>query len=281
MTPVRVPRRGLLVLPALLPTVAVVATGIGSAIAQSVGLAPLVGEAQPGWDAWRAASGSLTESVRISVALAAASTAIAVAVGFAAAILVTRSRLGGRVVAALAAATVPIPHLVGSAAIGLLLADSGLAARLLGADPGTFPPLVAGPAWVAVIAEYAWKESAFVALVVLGAVAGTERELDEAAAVLGTPPSGRIRRVSLPLAAPALVVSGAISFAYVIGAYEVPWLLGRSHPEPLPVLGFRLFSDTDLAARPEAMAVAVTAVAVATASLVAGGALLARVSRPR
>lgn len=279
----RVRHGGRFVLPALVLTLAVLTAGLGAALTQSLGLLPLVGDSHLTAQAYAdaAAGPALADGLRVSLALAAASTVIALVVGFTTAVLVTRSRLGGRLLGALAASTVPIPHLVGAAAVGLLLADSGLVARVVGAEPGAFPPLVAGPAWVAVVAEYAWKESAFVAIVVLGALAGTERDLDEAAAVLGATPSRRIRWVSLPLAAPALVVAGSISFAYVVGAYEVPWLLGRTYPEPLPVLAFRLFGDTDLTARPQAMAVAVVTVLVATAALVAGAALLARVTRPR
>ncbi len=256
-------------LPALLPTVAVLAVGLVAAAAQSLGLLPLVGEPRLTLDAYRAVldGPSLREGLVLSVALAAASTAVAVCVGFAVAVLVRRTRLGGRLVSVLAAATVPVPHLVGAAAIGLLLADSGLVARLVGAEPGSFPALVAGPWWVAVVAEYAWKESAFVAVVVLGALAAHETSLDEAAATLGARPAQRLRRVTLPLAAPALVATGGITFAYVVGSYEVAWLLGRTVPEPLPVLAYRLFTDIDLATRPEAMAVAVVTVTTASVAV--------------
>lgn len=273
-------RAVLLVVPALAPTVVVVAGGLGSALAQSLGLFPVLGAGELSVRAYReaAATGAVLDGLVVTLVVATVATTVALVVGFATAMVVQRSRAGGRFLGALAAATVPIPHLVGAAAVGLLLADSGLVARLLGAEPGTFAPLVAGPWWIAVIAEYAWKESAFVAVVVLGSLARLERDLDEAAAVLGAGARQRLRRVSLPLAAPALVVAGAISFAYVTGSYEVAWLLGRTYPEPLPVLAFRLFTDSDLAVRPQALAVAVLTTAVAAAGLVAGAALLRRVT---
>jgi putative spermidine/putrescine transport system permease protein len=151
-------------------------------------------------------------------------------------------------------------------------------ARLAGAEPNSFPALVAGSWWIAVVVEYAWKESAFVAVVVLGALVANERELDEAAAVLGAGAMTRLRRITLPLAAPALVATGSIAFAYVVGSYEVAWLLGRTYPEPLPVLAYRMFSDVDLAMRPPAMAVALAAVAVASSGLAVGAVLLRRVA---
>jgi putative spermidine/putrescine transport system permease protein len=270
-----------LLVPALVPTVGVLTLGIGSALAQSLGLAPLIGPSHLSVQAYRdvLATGGVLTGLAVTLAVAAVSTTLALAIGFTTAVLVQHSRRGGRLLAAAATATVPIPHLVGAAAIGLLLADSGLVARLVGAAPGTFPALVAGPWWIAVIVEYAWKESAFVLVVVLGAMAGLERDLDETAAVLGAGSFQRLRRVSLPLAAPALVVAGSITFAYVTGAYEVAWLLGRTYPEPLPVLALRLFNNADLTARPQALAVAVMTVAVASTALVAGAIVLRRVSR--
>ncbi len=271
----------LLLLPAAVPTVAVLGAALTVAVLQSTGLAPVVGEPDPTTAAYRALAGdrALLDGLRVSLGIAAASTVLALAVGLGTALLARTTRLGGRLLRAAAAATVPVPHLVGAAAVGLLLADSGLAARALAAEPGDFPPLVGGPWWVAVVAEYAWKESAFVALVVLAALAAGERELDETAATLGAGPWQRLRRVALPLAAPAAVAAGGVTFAYVLGSYDVAWLLGRSYPEPLPVLAYRLWTDVDLARREQALAVAVVTTGLALACLLATAALLARTVR--
>jgi putative spermidine/putrescine transport system permease protein len=268
---------GLLVLPALLVTVAVLGVGLGSAGMQSLGLLGFRDSPAPSVEAYEVLrTAAVLDGLLVSVSLALASTALALVIGSAAAVLVQRSRWGGRLTAGLATTTIPVPHLVGAGAVGLLLADAGLLARLTGAEPNSFPALVAGPWWIAVVLEYAWKESAFVAVVVLGALARAERDLDEAAAVLGAGALHRLRRVTLPLAAPALVATGSISFAYVVGSYEVAWLLGRSYPEPLPVLAYRLFTDADLALRPQAMVVALSAVLVAGAGLLIGSLLMRR-----
>lgn len=272
-------RRGtLLLLPALLPTGLVLTVGLGSVAAQSLGLMPLVGSAQLSTAAYRAAVADpgVLDGLRVSLGIAASSTAIALLLGTAVALLVLRSRRAGRVLRLLAASTVPVPHLIGAVAVGLLLADSGLVARLLGAEPGTFPPLVAGPWWVAVVAEYAWKEAAFVALVLVAVLASREPDLDEAAATLGAAPVQRLRRVTLPLAAPALVATGGISFAYVLGSYEVAWLLGRTYPEPLPVLAYRLYTSIDLTLRAQASAVALLTVALTVLALLVSVRLLRR-----
>jgi len=261
-------RGTLLVLPALVPALFVVGGGIGAAVLQSLGLMPLVGEARLSLDAYTAQSSSLPTATAVSLGIATASTLIAGSVGLAAALVIVSGRWGGRLVAALGAATVTVPHLVGAAAIGLLLADSGLLPRLLGIPADAWPRLVGGPWWAAVIAEYAWKESAFVALVVAGTLATRVASYDETAALLGAGRLKRLRFVMIPLSLPALVVASTIAFVYTLGSYEVAWLLGRSYPEPLPVMALRLFDSISLTSRPEAAAVAVVTTAI---SLVAVG----------
>jgi putative spermidine/putrescine transport system permease protein len=210
------------------------------------------------------------------VAVATVATAIALVVGLATALAVRATRVGGRMLAALAASTIPIPHIIGAAAIGLLLADSGWLPRLLGMDDGSWPQLVAGPWWGAVVLEYAWKESAFIALVVVSSMAADADEISDTAAVLGAGRLARLRYIMLPLAAPALITAGAISFIYALGSFEVPWLLGRAYPESVSVLAYRLFTSTDLAVRPQALAVAMITVGLCLAVGVAALGLLRR-----
>ncbi|WP_165063215.1 ABC transporter permease [Marisediminicola senii] len=257
----------MLVLPAVSLALVVLVGGIGAAVLQSLGLMPLVGPVRLSFDAYSAQSSSLPESIAVSLGIATASTGIAAVVGLAAALVIVSGRWGGRIVAAIGAATVTVPHLVGAAAIGLLLADSGLLPRLLGIEPGGWPRLVGGPWWVAVIAEYSWKESAFVALVVAGTLATRVARYDETAALLGAGRLGRLRFVMIPLCLPALVVSSTIVFVYTLGSYEVAWLLGRTYPEPLPVMALRLFDSITLTARPEAAAVAVVTTAISLAAV--------------
>lgn len=256
----------LLVLPALVPVVAVVGAGLTSAALLALGLMPLVGEPRLSLDAWRSAE-DLGTSVGLSLAIAAAATAVAAVVGLAIALAATAAVRRSRLLGALGALTLPIPHLVGAAAMGLLLADAGFIARLLGVSPEDWPALVGGRWWIAVVAEYAWKESAFVALVVGGVLASRTRSYGETAALLGAGRWARFRFVTLPLAAPALGAASAVSFVYALGSYEVAALLGRPYPEPLPVMAVRLSTSIDLAARPQAAAVAVTTAALALAAI--------------
>ena len=246
-------RATLTVLPAVLPVVLVVGVGLGTVLLQSLGLMPLVGQPELSTAAFTAPGSTVESSAALSLAVSATSTAIAVVVGLAAALAVLA---GGRAVLAAGVLTIPVPHLVGAATTGLLLSDAGLMPRWLGVHQG-WPQLVGGPWWVAVVAEYAWKESAFVALVVVAATAARARDLGATAATLGAGRWQRLRRVTLPLTAPALVAAAGIVFVYTLGSYEVALLLGRPAPEPLAVGAVRLSRSVDLATRPEAAALAV------------------------
>ena len=75
------------------------------------------------------------------------------------------------------------------------------------------------------------------------------------------------------------IVSAIIIFVYTLGSYEVAWLLGRTTPEPLSVLSFRMFGSIELLDRPAAAPAAVTGSALAlglTLVAVAAGARLGR-----
>ncbi|MDJ0396138.1 ABC transporter permease subunit [Rhodococcus sp. G-MC3] len=256
------------VIPAVLLVALVVGGGLGTVALQSLGLMPLVGTPELSVDAYSALGDELWRSVALTLSIAVVSTALATVIGLTVALTALSGRRGALVAAGL---TVSVPHLIGAAAMALLLADSGMLARVLGVTDGGWPQVVGGPWWIAVVLEYAWKESGFVAVVVAGTLATRVAAYDESAATLGAGRWARLRLITLPLARPALIASAAISFAYTVGSYEVARILGRPYPEPLSVMAVRLFTSIDLASRPQAAAAATIAAAltivVATAAL--------------
>lgn len=254
--------------PAVLLVALVTGAGLGAVVATSLGLMPLFGRPRLTTAGYTAGSADLLLAVRETLVIATASTVLAALVGLAVATVVLAARRGRAAVRLLAVGVVAVPHVVGAAAVGLLLSGAGLLPRLLGVEPSAWPELVGGAWPVATVLELAWKESAFVALVVVAATARSHRELHETAAVLGAGAWHRWTRVFVPTALPALAAASLIVFVYSVGTYEVPWLLGRAHPEPLPVMAYRLFGSIDLAARPEAAAAATTGAALAVLAAV-------------
>lgn len=269
-------RGGLAVAPAVVGVLFVLVAGLGGALLQSVGLMPLFGTPDLSADGYLRRRGELVDATLLSLSIASASTLVAALVGLLTALTLLGSRRGRGLLSVLATASIPVPHLVGAASVGLLLADGGLLSRWLGVAPDAWPALVGGRWPFAVVLEFAWKESAFVALVVAAALSTRAVGYLETAALLGAGPRARLRHVTLPLAGPALLAASAIVFVYTFGSYEVAWLLGSAFPEPLPVMSYRLFTSTDLAARPEAMAVAVSATAVSGVAALGALALLRR-----
>lgn len=269
-------RHVLLGLTATAPVATVLTGALGAALLQSLGLMPFTGAPRLSLDAWTGSSEELGRATGLSLYIATASTVLSVVMGFLIAAYVLATSSAGQVIGSLSAATIPVPHLIAAGAMGLLLSDSGFLARILGM-PESFPPFVGGPWWTAAILEYAWKESAFVALVVLGSIAGSAAPLCETASTLGATARQRMMRVVLPLAVPSLAVSAVIVFVYTLGSYEAVWLLGPITPEPLPVRAVRLFGSIDLAARPQAMATALVSVAVGAVAIVLGLLVLRRV----
>ncbi len=254
--------------PAVLLIAAVTGTALATVVATSLGLLPLVGQPRLSTDGFTTVAGDLRSATQESLLIATAATLVAAVVGVTIASAVVRAGHGMRLVVALAVAVLTVPHLVGAASTGLLLSDVGLAQRWSGTSAASWPELVGGRWPWATVLELAWKESAFVALVVTASVGRRYAELREVAAVLGASPLSQWRRVLLPLSAPALASSSLIVFVYSLGTYEVARLLGRAYPEPLPVMAYRLFTDIDVAARPQAAATAVVATGLALVAAV-------------
>jgi len=265
----------------MLLIVVVTGTALGAVVATSLGLLPLVGQPRLSTDGFTAPAGDLRAATQESLLTAAAATVLAAAIGLTIATIVVRAARGVRFVVGLSAAVLTVPHLVGAAATGLLLSDVGLAQRWSGISAASWPELVGGRWPWATVLELAWKESAFVALVVTASVGRQYADLREVAAVLGARPRAQWRRVLLPLAAPALASSSLIVFVYSLGTYEVARLLGRAYPEPLPVMAYRLFTDIDVAARPQAAATAVVATGLAALVAVIGLPLVRRLGADR
>jgi len=91
---------------------------------------------------------------------------------------------------------------------------------------------------------------------VLAVLLRTSPEYEALACTLGASRWQRLRYVTWPLAAPALLSSSILVLAFLFHAFEVPYVLGRPYPALLPVVAQRRFVAADVAERPAAMAIA-------------------------
>jgi putative spermidine/putrescine transport system permease protein len=200
--------------------------------------------------------GSLVFSLWISIASTLVSSALAL---LAAIWLSERGSAGGAENLALNW-NLAFPHLVWAVALLLFLSQSGLLARwaaTLGLiqTPAEFPILVRDHYGIGIILHYVTKEIPFLALIVLAVLRAQPSGYDLVAENLGASRWQRLRYVTLPLVAPALLSGALLVFAFVFSSYEVPALLGVNYPRMLPVLALRFFNDPDLRARADGMAI--------------------------
>ena len=168
-----------------------------------------------------------------------------------------------------------VPHLVIAVAVMFMLAPAGLLARTAVAvgliqTPADFPLMVNDRWSIGIILTYVWKEIPFITLMLLAVLRNAGRDLVDVGRTLKASAWQRFRHITLPTIFPALGAASLIVFAYTFGAFEVPYLLGRTYPMTLPVRAYKHYSDIDLMARPEGIATGllialVVAVAVVTA----------------
>ncbi len=270
----------LLLAPALLVIGVLFSGGLVAALVQSLGYLPAIGQTEVSFEAYRRVLGDegFLDSLLLTLYVAGASTGISTVLAVLGALALRRS--SGRGSAVVFQLPITIPHLVAAVGIALVVSQTGMGARLAAAlgligEPREFPALLYDPYSVGIILTYVWKEMPFVALVVLAALRGVAGELEEVARTLGANAWQRFWYVVFPVISPGVIAASLIVFAFTFGAFEVPYLLGKSYPTILPVMAYNEYRDLDLASRPAAMAINVL-IALITAVIAAAYLRLAR-----
>ena len=277
----------LLLAPALVVVLVLFGGGVVLGVLGSLGYQPFLPTSDLSLDAYRGLLDDVEvrRSLGLTFRIALVSTVVSAVLAVAAALLLRGTRRGRRAALLVFQLNLPVPHLVGAAAMLLLLGQSGLVSRLLFAaglvdSPGDAPVLTNDVVGWAIMAEYVWKEVPFIGVVVLAALSCGVSDLEDAARTLGAGAWARLRHVVLPHVAPAVLSTSIIVFAFTFGSYEVPLLLGQPFPATLPVVAYQAYADTDLTSRPRAMAIAVLITFLVVLVVVAYSVLTERVLRP-
>ncbi|MEJ7840630.1 MAG: ABC transporter permease subunit [Rubrobacter sp.] len=250
----------LLLAPALVVIGVLFAGGLVVAFVQSLGYVPAIGMTDLTLNAYREilSDEDFFDSLVLTLYVSGVSTGVATVLAVVAALALRRS--SGRVSAVVFQLPITIPHLVAAVGIALVVGQTGLGARLaallgLVGEPGDFPALLYDEYSVGIILTYVWKEVPFIALVVLASLRGVASELEDVARTLGAGAWQRFWYVVFPVISPSVVAASLLVFAFTFGAFEVPYLLGKSYPTILPVMAYNEYRDIDLSARPTAMAI--------------------------
>lgn len=276
----------LLLGPAVLVIGGLFLASLGLTVLRSLRYAPALGLTDPDLSAYTAilASPGFLGSLALSLWIAASSTVIAATLALGAALLLRQTFPGRALVSFLVQLNLTIPHIVGAIGILYLVSQSGAFARLAHAGglisgPQDFPALTHDPFAIGIILVYVWKELPFITLILLANLQTLGEDHETVARSLGATRWQAFRHVLLPMLMPGLVTASALVFAFAFGAYEVPLVLGAYAPKALPVLAWQAWTDTDLAARPQAMAMAVLIALVGLALIALVARSLTRESR--
>jgi len=172
-----------------------------------------------------------------------------------------------------------VPHLVIAISMIFLLAPSGLISRIcsflgLISNSSSFPLLVNDELGIGILTVYIWKEIPFITFMLLAVLKNMGSELLEVGSTLKASKLQRFLYITLPILLPSLGAACLIVFAFTFGAFEVPYLLGRTFPNVLPVWAYKNYSDIDLLARPEGIAIGLIIGVIIIFSIIFSQALL-------
>jgi putative spermidine/putrescine transport system permease protein len=264
-------RRWLMLAPALAVIGGLFAGGLALATAQSLGYFAPTGENSFTLRHYLALGHDyeIYVSLWLTLKLATVATVISAIAGLALALGLRRLARRSRAISVLLQIPLAMPHLAMAGALITVMAPSGLLARAVYAfgfiqQPADFPAMINDRYGAGVAFAYILKETPFIALMTLALLARLGDEYEQAARVLGASGWQRFRHVTAPLVAPAVVSSSLMVFAFIFGAFEVPFILGRPFPAMLSVVAQQRYMDVNLAARPGAIALAVVSAALTT-----------------
>ena len=254
----------LLLSPALLIIGGLFFGGLLIGLMRSFNYMPIIGLNDPDFSAYISVftDREFYLSFLLTFHIAFTSTVISCILAVGAALLLRRQFVGRAIVNFLFQLNLTVPHLVGAIGMLYLFSQSGSFARLaheweMIARPSDFPALVFDPYAIGIILQYVWKEIPFIGVIVLANMQSIGEDYESVARSLGANRWQSFRHVLLPLIFPGVLSASVMVFAFTFGAYEIPAILGASFPAALPVLAYRKYTDVDLAARPEAMAMAI------------------------
>lgn len=236
------------------------------AVAQSLGFAPWFGvNTFPDLSYFGALWGSAAFWVSLGLTLyyAVASTLIALVGAIALAVALNRAFPGKGLYKYIYKLPLMVPYTVGIALAVVMLGNGGILSRfaaLLGLidDPGQFPRLLNSHYGWGIIAVYVWKQLPFMTLAIYAVLLGIARQTEEAAAILGARPGAIFWRITLPQIMPGVISATLICFAFNVGAFEAPFILGGGYPDTLPVVAWRYFGDADYTLQLQGMATVVS-----------------------
>jgi putative spermidine/putrescine transport system permease protein len=264
-----------LVGPALTVVAILFGGGLGLGLIQSLGYLPAAGMQSMSFTHFANVFGDpdFLQSLALTLYVALTSTIIAAGLSIVMAVFLLSLSAKNRLIHFIFQIPLTVPHLVIAVAMVFMLTPAGLLSRIavkigLIGSSAAFPLLVNDRWGIGIILTYVWKEIPFITLMILSVLRRSGTELLEVGRTLKAGRWQRFRYITLPTIFPSLGAACLIVFAYTFGAFEVPFLLGRTYPMMLPVWAYKNYSDVDLLARPEGIATGLIIAGVVVVAIV-------------
>ena len=184
------------------------------------------------------------EALRLSLVCSLGATALAIVMGVPLAWVLARSRISGKTfVRALVTLPLVLPPVVGGVALLLAFGRRGVVGQYLYDWFGIQLPF----STAGVIIAEAFVAMPFLVITLEGALRSADPRFDEAAATLGAGRWTVLRRVTLPLIAPALIAGTVLAWARALGEFGATITFAGNLPGVTQTLPLAVYAalDTD------------------------------------
>ena len=250
--------------PLLVPFVFIFTTGILLTILQSLGfLLPIPVEGGI-FSAYKALFGGLWfyQNFAFSFYCAFISAILSVSFGTLLAYSIWQLPLRMQNIGVLSKIPLILPHIAVAFIVLMFFSKTGYISSLLFhmkaiESAGDFPSILFGGKGYGIIIAYVYKEIPFVILLVSSVLKSFDYRRILTAHMLGASRITVFFKIVFPFLLPVVNTSFIILFLYSFGAFDIPFMLGESHPGMLSIQVFNLYFKRDLVNRPSAMAILV------------------------
>lgn len=154
---------------------------------------------------------------------------------------------------------ISLPHIIVALMMLQLISQTGFFSRVffqLGViqEIDQFPLLIHDPAGVGILMVFLYKEIPYVAISTLAVLRQLQLGYIDVARNLGASKWRIFFSVILPMLQKTLITLFIILFCFTFASFEVPFLLGSPSHETVAMTAYDLFTQADLATRPQAFA---------------------------
>jgi len=279
----------LLLMPILLLYGVLIGGGLLHTFVESLGYIPAVGLHEISFSAYRLNLGdSFAGSMLFSIAIAFVSSSLSTILGFLIACVMTNS--GHHPIRTLTQRMLQVgvilPYLYVIFMATTFFGQSGMISRVfhllnITTEPKDFPRLILDPAGIGMILVFVLKGTPFVALFSFNILSHVSSRYGHVARTLGASGLTILKRIYLPLCSSGLVWSSSVLFAYNLGSFEVPYLMGSLRPVTLSAKLYSSFISPDIRDIPQTMAANILLLALGLVALTLYAMLVRRLTAGR